>query len=232
MKWPSLKKNSFHLLRNNRGILTVDFLFAMAVSGVMCVLMFAFSSTLALIEISQYIAFSTARVQAAGHLTQAKQFNQARDKFASFIDPKAYPGLAPLLLNGWFEVDQKSVQIRGGGSASTASGSGDFSQEYGYENNSLPQIGVRFIFKAPVLKFNIPLVGKVGEENDFGTYITGMIFREPSSEECSSQMTEDIRFKAVQGLDGRYQSIYSSGMYGGRHTPKADSYFAMEDNGC
>lgn len=206
----------------------------MAISGVLCMMMFAFSTTMSMIQIAQYIAFSTARVHAAGHISQDKQFNQARDKFKTFSDDKHFRGLAPLLRNGWFEIDQGSLQIRGGGDAPGGGGGGDFNSEYGHSPRAIPQQGVRFVFKAPVLKFNIPLIGKVSDEddNDFGTVISGMIFREPTSEECFEQMRENIRFRAIRELEGRYRDIYTSGMHGGRHTPTTSSYVAVEDNGC
>lgn len=221
-------------LSNRRGFLSVDFLFAMAICGVMCMLMFAFTTTMSLIQIAQYIAFSTARTHAAGHLTQEKQFNQATAKFKTFSDERSFPGLAPLLRNGWFELDAGSLAVRGGGTLSSGSGGGDFNVDYGFVNQRLPQHGVRFIFRAPVLKFNIPLVGKVQDEEDadFGTFITGLLLREPTSQECTEQMRESVRFRAIRELDSRYGEIYGSGMYGGRHNPGTSSYFAMEDNGC
>lgn len=197
-------------------------------------LMFAFATTMAMIQVAQYVAFSTARVHSAGHLTQDKQVQHAQEKFKTFTDPKHFPALAPLLRNGWFEIDTGSLEIKGGGN-STAGG-GNFDTEYGYSANppGIPQQGIRFIFRAPVLKFNIPLIGSVKDEEDadFGTFITGLIFREPTSAECRAQLDVNVRFRALRELDNRYNSIYQSGMWGGRHSPTPTAYIPLEDNGC
>lgn len=220
-----LKKKPFRHLRNQRGLLTVDFLVAMVLAFGLIVLTFAFATTLTVIEIGQYIAFATARAHAPGHLTQEKQIQLARQKFESYLDPKTFPNLAPILRNGWFEVDAKTLDIRGGGKSSTGADA-TFNEDYGYTQDMLPQIGIRYRLQANILKLNIPFAGNIRQDDDFGTFITGLLLREPTSEECRQQMQADQRFRAILDLDQRFRRIDPA-------NPVVDNaYFAMEDNGC
>ena len=210
--------------RDQRGFLVVDFLFAITLAAVMIMIMFAFSTTLTMIEVAQYIAYSTSRAHAPAHKTQDKQTELANEKFRSFRDPARFPALAPLLLNGWFEVDEKSLEIRGGGKGTD----NDFNEEYGYYENAMPQTGVRFKMNAKILKMNLPLMGRITSDNDFAVFLTGLLIRDPTTEECRSQLKPEARFKAMLDQDGRFRQIYSGGVPSSKQT----AYFEMEDTGC
>lgn len=200
----------------------MDFLFAMTLAAVLCMLMFAFTTTLSMIQISQYVAFSAARAQAAAHQEPSRQIELARAKFESFRNSRSFPALAPLFNNGWFEIDPKNLEIKTGGS------DGDFNDDYGYQNNTLPQTGVRFQLQAKILMMNLPLMGQVTQEDDFTTYVTGFIFREPTASECREQMEFDQRFNAILGLDGRFNRMIGTPASAG----PAGAYLPLEDNGC
>ncbi|MBX2987979.1 MAG: hypothetical protein KF802_08775 [Bdellovibrionaceae bacterium] len=212
-------------LKDNRGILSVDFLFAMTMAAVLCMMMFAFTTTLAMIEITQYVAFSTARAHAAAHEDQDRQMALGQAKFNSFNNSKLFPALSPLLGNGWFEIDPKSLDIRGGGR-----GGATFDEDYGQgAQDALPHEGVRFRFHAKILKMNLPFMGAITDEEDFGTWVTGFIFREPSAEECRKTMEVGIRYQAIKKLDrmNRFERAVSI-----PYSKGDQAYFPMEDNGC
>lgn len=220
--------NSVHSIRNQRGFLSVDFLFAMTMAAVLCMIMFALTTTLSMIEIAQYVAFATARAHAAAHLDQDKQITQAQQKFESYIDDKRFPALAPLFQNGWFSIIPKSLDVRGGGHPTSGSSEASFNDSYGFQQNAMPQTGVRFRFQAKILKMNLPLLGSISDDDDFGTYVTGMLLREPTSKECKAQFEPGARFRTMLDQDGRFRGLYQGGV------PKAqqNAYFGLEDNGC
>lgn len=217
-------------LKDRRGFLSVDFLFAMTIAAVLLMMSFAFTTTLSMIEIAQYIAFSTARAHAAGHETQEKQALIARKKFEAYQDDKLFPALAPLLKNGWFALDPKTLDIRGGGHPTSGSTGETFDEDYGFDQGSraVSQIGVRFRMQAKILKMNIPFLGTLSEDDDFGTYVTGLLLREPTSEECRRLFEQNQRFNAILDQDSRFRGIYQGGTPGS----KQGAYMPMEDNGC
>lgn len=215
-------QNRKSVLRNNRGILTIDFLIAMTLAFGLVIMMFAFATSLTMIEVAQYMAYSAARAHSAAHLTQEKQVQMGKQKFESYLDKKKFAGLAPLLRNGWFDVNAKTLEIRGGGKSGMGSGDTTFNSDYGYRQNALPQMGVRFKFQAKLLQLKLPLVGAIDGDDEFGTFITGLMLREPSTEECKNQMQMEQRFKAIKALDGRFST----------NAVVDTAYFPMEDNGC
>lgn len=221
-------RKSIALLADERGFLSIDFLFAMVMAGVLCILMFAFTTTLSMIEVAQYIAFSTSRAHLAAHTTQERQVALAEAKFKSFTKSSAFPSLSVVLLNDWFELDPKSLQIKGGGNTSVGSPDQTFNDLYGYVAESLPQMGVRFRLNAKILKLNLPLLGSLTAEEDFGTWITALLLREPTSEECEKSFAADVRYSAIKKLDteNRFSRAVSNSLRGD------ESYFPMEDNGC
>lgn len=212
-----------NILRNRQGFLSVDFLFAMILAAVMCMLMFAFTTTLSMIEIAQYIAFSTARIHAAAHETPEIQQQLARAKFESYKSARLFPSLSRLLTNDWFDMDSKSLEIKAGGS------SGTFNSDYGFEPDRLPQTGVRFRLQAKLLKMNLPFMGSIDRDDEFSTRLTGFIFREPSAKECRDQMTYEARFRTILNLDPRFNRLIGDQRQ--VDSPQT-SYFPLEDNGC
>lgn len=216
-------------LNSERGFITVDFLFAMTMAAVMIMMMFVFSTTLTVIEISQYIAFATARAHAPAHKDQETQVRLARQKFESYQDSKRFPALAPLLKNGWFNIETRTLEIRGGGvPVPGAGGDTDFNDQYGYRKEAMPQTGIRFKLQADILKMNLPFLGRITEDSDFSTYVTGFLIREPTTEECRKQIEREGRFEAILDQDSRFRQIYHGGVPKSTQT----AYFALEDNGC
>ncbi len=202
------------------GFTSVDFLFSMVLGSGLVLLLVALTSTLSIIQVAQYMAFSTARAHAAGHETLAQQKDLGTQKFKSFFDRSKNPVLSNLLSNEWFKIDSNSLDLRSGADGK------DFNAEYGVDESkkALPNIGVRFQISAPVLEFKIPFVGSTARDQGYKSFITGFIFREPSSEECRLQMK--ARYDAIIRLDSRFGRIATES------DVKPSSYMPMEDNGC
>ena len=209
--------NSAGLLRSSGGFLAADFLFSLVISCGLCVVFFCLAFTLSMVEVGQYIAYSVSRSHMAGHKTQDDQEKAAKAKFASLQKNKV---LSPLFTNGWFEIS--NLDIRGAGK-----GGKDFSDRYPKERDAIvgvPQVGIRLSFEAKMLDIKVPFLGGTDpEKKGFTAFLTGLMIREPSAEECRKQIKED-RYKAIMNLDPRFTRAI------GRASES--QYVPMEDNGC
>src|SRR5688500_13725644 len=136
---------------NNRGALTLDFIFAITlVTGLAGILM-ALSLTLSVVEIVQYAAFASSRAYFASHKNMDKQAEQAKAKFDQL---KANKALALVFKGDWFEI----TYVPGH----------DFRSEYANPIEISTFVGTRVVFSAKMLKFNVPFFGATGEdENGF-----------------------------------------------------------------
>lgn len=217
------------ILKNNKGFLAADFMFSLVLATGMCILLFSVSYTLFTVEVTQYIAFSTARAHAAAHVDSDKQIEMAKNKFNELVNN---PYLASLYKNGWFKISQPD--IRGGEQNSTKP---DFTDLYPEQLGSagtkrVPQTGVRIELSVKLLELKLPFVGNTYEEQDqFKTNLTGLLFREPTMKECQDQLKRENRYKAILNLDQRFQKLGSLGDkdYSGS---EINVYIPMEDNGC
>lgn len=210
-------KSPLKIIRNECGMLSAEFIFALVLVVGLCSVLFALNFTLAMAEVSQYIAFSSARAFSAAHVNPEKQVQMAQDKFESL---RNNPTLRPLLNRadgeGWFQLD--TLEVR------TGVNGDDYSGEYVYTEKRVPQVGVRFKFIPKVLNMKIAFLGSTSEDGeDFGANITGFLIREPTQQECRIQMSQ--RYKQILQLDpaGRYSLLGSAG---------SNKYIDMEDNGC
>lgn len=209
-----LMRGLYKPVQNSRGMISAEFIFALVLCVGLCIVLFSLNFTLSMAEVAQYIAFSSARAHAAGHVDQGKQEQLAQEKFNTLINN---PVLKPLFNNagGWFQL--KGFEIRGGGN------SGDFNNDYSYEEDRVPQIGVRFNFHPKILNLKIPFLGSTSEDGEgFSATITGLLIREPTQKECWELQIKE-RYKAIMNLDPRYKVLGSAGI---------NKYNPMEDNGC
>lgn len=208
-------KSPLKIIKNERGMLSAEFIFALVLVVGLCCVLFAMNFTLAMAEVSQYIAFSSARAFAAAHITPEKQVQLAQDKFESLRNNQV---LRPILNRqdgeGWFQLENLEVR--------TGVNGDDYSGEYVYTENRVPQVGVRFKFVPKVLNMKIAFLGSTSEDGeDFGANITGFLIREPTQLECRRQMMQ--RYTQILQLDSRYGTLGSRG---------SNKYIDMEDNGC
>jgi hypothetical protein len=204
------------MIRNERGILTVDFMFSIVLILGLASLMFVLTFTLTMAEVTQYITFASARNYVVAHLTKEAQEQRAVAKYKELTEN---PVFKPLYKNGWFKVDEeptigdhtKFIE----GYATAAADANDF-------------WGVGTNFSAPVLAFKIPFFGTTVPDGDddgnaFKTYMGSYLGREPTTEECLSFTA--ARWTAIRNLQVNGGASYSTGT-------STNGYFPQTDDGC
>lgn len=204
-------------MRNQRGFVTTEFLFAIIIAFGMTMLTFSMTYTLSTVEVVQYIVFSSARAQAAANFDIDSQKKEAQLRYGKLANN---PVLAPLFKNGWFEISNADqVEIR--------PGEGDnFQRDYPAAGGGRPTYqGVRTRFVARILEMRIPLLGKVTPDDDggFSTRITAFLIREPSQKECLDYMNK------------RKDELFDNGNFNGRFSrfkKSTDVPVPWEDNAC
>lgn len=210
-----MKKSLSHIA-NERGILTLDFLFAFTMIFCFTLLFFSLSLTLTVVEITQYITFASARNVYAAHFDVNTQKAVADAKFAELI---SHPVFSPFYNNGWFEVAVPPI----------VGPIGPIIQAYNdpsVESNKF--FGVATRFTARVLDFNIPFYGSTAPEGDgtgsgFNTVIATYLGREPNTADCTN-------FTGNRWLGIRRLPVSGAAPY---TTSTSDSgYYFYADNGC
>jgi hypothetical protein len=171
--------------RNEKGFITLDFVFASLLIFGLSSVIFSFGMTLSIVEVVQYMSFASARQYNLAHLDEPNQRQRAEAHYQNLI---SNPIFRPLVENGWFEVGQ--VQL------------GDhndlFEPEAGYDNFW----GARIPFSAPILYKRIPFVGTTGQDrNAFQTTVQSFLAREPTFVECRDFM--DQRRQAFANIFGQ-----------------------------
>lgn len=211
------RKGQFkNTIRNERGMISAEFIFALVISAGVCIVFFALNFTLSMAEVAQYIAFSSARAHAAGHVDQDKQIQLAKDKYLALINN---PVLQPLFNNpdgGWFRLSPQ-IDVRGGGDTNAS-----FDNEYKASEGRVPQVGVRFDFSPRLLGLRVAFLGSTTEDDaGYSAKITGFLIREPTQKECwDKQITK--RYTAILDLDPRFREL----------AKEERAYVPTEDNGC
>ncbi|WP_413559312.1 hypothetical protein [Bdellovibrio sp. HCB209] len=209
--------NSPHMIINNsHGMLTVDFIFSLILCAGLCTVLFAVTFTLSMAEIGQYITFSASRAYVAGHIDPDKQMEMGRNKFANLM---ANSTLAPLFStkdSAWFKLS--NLELKGGGQSGD-----DFSSDYTYAEDRVPQTGARLTFSARVLNLRLPFLGSTTEDNEPpSAKLTALLIREPTQQECWDLQVKK-RYDAIINLDSRFAVL--ADRYRNKYVP-------MEDNGC
>lgn len=202
------------MIRNERGLITVDFLFAMVLILGMSGLLFVLTFTLSIASVTQYVTFAAARNFAVGHIDQAAQAARGQAKYNELLND---PVLKPLYTNGWFTVD---AQVTIGDQTQVVS------QWRNGQVNEFWGAGTHFI--AHVLDFHIPFFGSTAPDGDgsgseFSTYMSSNLSREPTEAECIEFTA--ARWTAIRNLPASGGASYSSGT-------TANGYFPMTDGGC
>lgn len=205
-------------LLSQQGFITGEFIFALTLSAGFCLLLFALTFTLGMIEVSQYVSYSASRAHMPSHIDQEQQELQAQKKFKQLVGGKV---LKPLFTEdgvGWFTLS--NLEIRGG-----AGGGNDstFNADYTVDSTRISHTGVRLTFNSKILNFRIPFIGKtaIDDEHGFSTRITAFLFREPNMKECLSQVNS--RYDLILKLDSRFKELAGKA---------PEKYIPLEDNGC
>lgn len=208
---------------NERGSITVDYLFAFVLVSGLSMIVMTFSATLSMVEVVQYMTFASSRNYFASHRSEAKQKEAARKKF---IELKNDPVIAPLLSGGWFDVPEDKMII-------------DFDipgkyPEYKDYTPSEERInlfhGVIVEFNAKILDFQIPFFGSTQKQDrggassgGFTTHITSFLGREPTFNECSD--FNNARWENIKRLTNNTGAAAYSGA-------RIDKITVILDNGC
>ncbi len=207
----------YQIHQSEKGIITIDFLFAFVLVMGFAALMFSLALSLTVAEITQYITFASARNYQASHITASTQEQLAKEKFVQLTTNKVF---GPLYSNGWFEI-------------SNLPNVGDISQifpEYQPANASDPNLfwGVNTIFIARMLDFRIPFYGSTTSDGDgsgdgFTTFIGSYLGREVTTNECIN--FSRLRWNFIRTLS-------SGGSVGYTSNTTENGYVTFTDNGC
>ena len=192
----------FQPLKNEDGILTLDFIFASLVVFAFSAIIFSFCMTLSIVEVVQYVSFSTARLYSLGHMNENEQNTLAEEKYTQLT---TNPALATLFTSGWFEV--RPVIL--------SDFNAEFSADPSADSNTF--IGARIPFSAPILYKRIPIVGTTASDPDgFTANIQSFLAKEPNFDDCQSFMLQRA---------GAFLNL-------GTYTFNANDVVPLMDNGC
>ena len=204
-----MKSGGINTITNEKGVLTLDYLFALTLVLGFTTILFALSITLVVAEITQYMTFASARAYSSGHHSEVQQEDLGTKKYSELYN---HTVLKSFFKNGWFEVTQ-------------ATPGNLTNQGFPVQNAKLHYFtGVKVRFNSKILDFKIPFYGSTsdetsgGKEKGFTTSISAMIIREPTSQECIHTIRQ--RWKFIQSLSGSY------GQYGTKDNT------LIVDNGC
>jgi hypothetical protein len=192
-------------LKNQKGFLTLDFIFATLLMFSFSALLFIFSITFSAFEIAQYVTFSSSRAYFAAHKNETRQQARGQAKFKALIRDQKAP-LGVLFRNGWFEI----------GDVVLNDFNSDFSDDPDKDSGTF--VGARALIKAKILNFKFPLLG--GAKDEMSASTSSYLMREPTEEECIS-FTND-RFEHAQALKPGFDQTYIN----------VDQYVPIMDDGC
>jgi hypothetical protein len=197
---------------NQRGQLTVEFLFTFAIAIGVFTVIFTLMFTLSVVEITQYVVYSSARSHAAASVDIATQQANARARYQKLT---AQSALASLYFGTWFSISSpQELDVRSGYDrmfSNDLAGGDDLRQQF---------MGVSTKLTAMLLNFQLPLLGSTSPDGEgFSTNVNGILIREPSQKECMDFF--ETRRAAIGTLPASQ---------GGYYEPT--KYLPMEDNGC
>lgn len=204
-------------IRNEKGIITIDFIFAFVLVMGFGALMFSLALTLTLVEVTQYITFASSRAFYASHVAPE---NQERLALMKYEELTLHPAVKTLFSNGWFSI-QHPPDV------------GNLSLKFPEYRPSDPEdpnlfwgVGTRFI--ARMLDFHLPFYGSTTSEGDgsgdgFNTYIASYLGREVTARECIAVITQ--RWKAIRALSVTNGVPYGAGT-------SEEGFVPTIDNGC
>jgi hypothetical protein len=203
------------ILRSSSGFVTADFVFSFLLSAMMTTLLFALCFSFTVIEISQYIAFSSNRAAIPARKNFDEQRGRVDEKFQQLSNN---PVLRPLLTNGWFTLALRDVRLQ--------EDPNDNYDEYNQGGSIVPTSGVRLTLTAQILNLNLGPFGRIESETGDGFSLTigSLLFREPTQTECQNLIR--TRYTRILELSDSYPVLGSVG------STDENGYFAMEDNGC
>ncbi|MBC7457182.1 MAG: hypothetical protein H7235_02810 [Bdellovibrionaceae bacterium] len=233
MKTPLLKPH----LKNQSGFIAADFLFSFVLVIGCGMLIFLLTFSLAVVEISQYIVWSTARNYSAANENEFTASSQALIKFKNLSDQ------FPLLTGSnnpspWFTLDDPKVgdlSLLKNDPDFNAKLEGDKQNRDGAKQIRQPWIGARAYLNFKILEgVKMPFLGPIlleEKRGDFKFPIRAFILRHPSQQECQDFYSIEHRFKVgIKIITG--EDFMNIDLIHGNSIKKSDSYIPIEDNGC
>lgn len=215
--------------KNNSGFIVADFLFAFVMTLSVGIFIFSITFSLATIEISQYIIWSTARNYASANISKDLAHDQAERKFENLA------AKFPLLTNSdgsskWFELSRANLQI---GELDIIDKDFDskISSSDQVNENRQPWTGASTTINLKLFSsLQLPFLGKVTENKaDFSFPVRAFIIRNVSQEECTQFFEKSKRYDlGIRNLEGGKLAPAALGP-----PAAAGSSLRMgEDNGC
>ncbi len=211
--------------KNNSGFIIADFLFAFAMTISVGIFIFAITFSLATIEISQYIVWSTARNYASANVTETLGREQAERKFENLT------AQFPLLTNsdgasGWFELSRANLLI---GELDDLDTRFNISAVDKQNENRQPWTGASTTINLKLFSgLQLPFLGKITEDKTgFQFPVRAFIIRNVSQDECTQFFDRTKRYElGIKELEGGNLAPAAFG-------PDPTSTLRMgEDNGC
>ena len=225
-----MNKKKFSI-SNQSGFIVADFLFAFVMVISCGILIFALTFSLATIEISQYIVWSTARNFSAANTNEQAARAQAQKKFDALADKfplisgrgassTPWFSLSAVVIGDLAKIDSDLANIL----------KADKLNKDSAQQIRIPWIGAKSDLELKLLSgIRIPFLGKVtGNKDGFTFPIRAFILRHPSQDECYSFFSKEKRYdlgiQKLQSTDAENSNFAKEA--------KRDSYVAIEDNGC
>lgn len=203
MKKQILQKN---ILKNQKGMLTLDFIFATIMMFAFSAILFGFAITFTAVEIAQYATYASARAYFAAHKNEDEQQRLGKEKFDKLVKDRQSV-LGTFFRNDWFELGDVDIRDY----------SGEFSQNASADSDTF--VGARTTLVAKILKLQFPLLGGTTDD-DLGTNISSYLMREPTEEECEDFTQQ--RFEQIQNLKSGFGASYIQN----------SAYAPTMDDGC
>lgn len=168
-------------MHNPSGMITVDFLFATILTFALTGIIFVLGTALTVVEIAQYVTYSSARAYNAGHTSPVAQIELAQEKFDVL---KETPGIGNLITNRYFDLDDPDI------------GLGPSSEE---THNDMH--GVTAVLTLNGLNFKVPIFGATRQTQEpFQTTVRTYLGRHPSQKEC-----QDVSHQRWAAISSWYQ---------------------------
>lgn len=203
------------MIKNNKGVITIDFIFAFTFIFSLVYLLFVVSFTFFMVEVTQYISFSTARSYLAAHKTNSDQVRVAKEKYINLTQSESSPVKGLFSGLKWYQISEPLIGKFGNDGLNYPNISGqvlldDYTVGMPYQNTFW---GVRLEFIPKVLDFSLPFVGSTNEKGEgtgevFKTNVQSFLGREVSAEECTTFNSNRWNvLKTKSSKYGQYQNM-------------------------
>ncbi len=191
------------VIHNEYGMITLDFIFAFTVAISVMMVLFAVTVTFAMVEVAQYVTYTTSRAYAGAHDTPGMQADLGNARYKEVM---ALSAIKTFLTGDWVAVGKPTLQ--------------DFSDEYPEtEATNHVFVGAQITFNAHLLHLNVPFFGQTATDSGVGqATLNSYLMREVSTQECRENFTKK-----------RFENLKQIGPYSA--APAAEEAL-ITDNGC